>query len=60
MKHKLPSYVSNFIEDKKSVKNERKKVKNLDKEIDDLKVDLSEIKKQIGNLTLWHEKKNDS
>ena len=59
LKHKLPSYVSNFIEDKKSVKNERTKVKNLDKEIDDLRDDLSEIKKQIGTLTLWYEKKND-
>tara|TARA_B100000035_G_C20964762_1_gene538239 strand:- start:33 stop:503 length:471 start_codon:yes stop_codon:yes gene_type:complete len=58
LKLKLPSYVSNFIEDKNSVKNERTKVKNLDKEIDDLRNDLSEIKKQIGTLTLWY-KKND-
>lgn len=61
MKLKLPNYVTNFIDDKKTEKNNSKEeFQNLDREIDDLKNDLNVIKKQIGTLTLWYKKENDS
>ena len=61
LKMKLPSYVSNFIEDKSSEMDiDKKEIQNLEKEINELRNDLTAVKKQIGTLALYYKKKNDS